>query len=212
VRARVEHVFGAQLGDMGGTLMRTIGMVRAKAKIGMKNLAYNEEGKELIRGINSPTNATPRPVAPHQPVPGVTPDRRNHAVRHETQRAKGPEPDALQRARPPLMASSPPQTVKPTQHEREKSKIEVPPAKRGNKTDTQPPSSRKRTRVRPRLCPHRERLGTLFPRRTVTIRWSRAIRIVAGDQATHGFWTCTRVPRNDTAVPVSPAPPCPASA
>ena len=41
VRARVEHVFGAQTNDMGGTLVRTIGMVRAKAKIGMKNLAYN---------------------------------------------------------------------------------------------------------------------------------------------------------------------------
>jgi IS5 family transposase len=26
---------------MGGTLVRTIGLVRAKAKIGMKNLAYN---------------------------------------------------------------------------------------------------------------------------------------------------------------------------
>ena len=41
VRARVEHVFGAQTNDMGGTLVRTIGLVRAKAKIGMKNLAYN---------------------------------------------------------------------------------------------------------------------------------------------------------------------------
>ena len=41
VRARVEHVFGAQTNDMGGTLVRTIGLARAKAKIGMKNLAYN---------------------------------------------------------------------------------------------------------------------------------------------------------------------------
>ena len=41
VRVRVEHVFGAQTNDMGGTLVRTIGMVQAKAKIGMKNLAYN---------------------------------------------------------------------------------------------------------------------------------------------------------------------------
>ncbi len=40
-RARVEHVFGAQSNDMGGTLVRTIGLVRAKAKIGMKNLVYN---------------------------------------------------------------------------------------------------------------------------------------------------------------------------
>lgn len=41
VRVRVEHIFGAQANDMGGTLVRTIGMARAKAKIGMKNLAYN---------------------------------------------------------------------------------------------------------------------------------------------------------------------------
>ena len=41
VRVRGEHIFGAQANDMGGTLVRTIGLVRAKAKIGMKNLAYN---------------------------------------------------------------------------------------------------------------------------------------------------------------------------
>lgn len=35
VRARVEHVFGSQSNNMGGTL------VRAKARIGLKNLAYN---------------------------------------------------------------------------------------------------------------------------------------------------------------------------
>ena len=41
VRVRVEHVFGAQANDMGGTLVRTIGLARAKARIGMKNLACN---------------------------------------------------------------------------------------------------------------------------------------------------------------------------
>lgn len=41
VRARVEHVFGAQSNDMGGTLMRSIGLARARARIGLKNLAYN---------------------------------------------------------------------------------------------------------------------------------------------------------------------------
>ena len=41
VRVRVEHVFGAQANDMGGTLVRTIGLVRARARIGMKTLAYN---------------------------------------------------------------------------------------------------------------------------------------------------------------------------
>ena len=41
VRARVEHVFGYQASAMGGKLVRTIGLVRAKAKVGMQNLAYN---------------------------------------------------------------------------------------------------------------------------------------------------------------------------
>ncbi len=41
MRVRVEHIFCAKANDMGGTIVRTIGMVRAKAKIGMKNLAYN---------------------------------------------------------------------------------------------------------------------------------------------------------------------------
>ncbi|MFP4387031.1 MAG: transposase [Alphaproteobacteria bacterium] len=41
VRVRVEHVFGHQQNNMGGTLVRTIGMARAKTKIGLKNLAYN---------------------------------------------------------------------------------------------------------------------------------------------------------------------------
>ncbi len=41
VRARVEHVFGAQSNDMGGTLVHSIGLVRAKARIGLKNFTYN---------------------------------------------------------------------------------------------------------------------------------------------------------------------------
>lgn len=40
VRAGVEHMFGAQANDMGGTLVRRIG-IRAKARIGLKNLVYN---------------------------------------------------------------------------------------------------------------------------------------------------------------------------
>ena len=39
VRARVEHVFGAQTNDMGGTLVRSIGIARARARIGLKTLA-----------------------------------------------------------------------------------------------------------------------------------------------------------------------------
>jgi len=41
IRARVEHVFGHQVTAMGGKLIRTIGLVRARTKIGLKNLAYN---------------------------------------------------------------------------------------------------------------------------------------------------------------------------
>jgi IS5 family transposase len=40
VRARVEHVF-AQQEAMGGMVVRIIGIVRARLKIGMKNLVYN---------------------------------------------------------------------------------------------------------------------------------------------------------------------------
>ena len=41
VRARVEHVFGHQENSMGRKIVRTIGMARAKLKIGMMNLGYN---------------------------------------------------------------------------------------------------------------------------------------------------------------------------
>jgi transposase, IS5 family len=41
VRVRIEHVFGAQETAPGGRLVRVIGLVRAKAKIGLQNLAYN---------------------------------------------------------------------------------------------------------------------------------------------------------------------------
>jgi IS5 family transposase len=40
VRVRVEHVFGAQA-QMGGHIVRTIGLLRAQVKIGMMNLVYN---------------------------------------------------------------------------------------------------------------------------------------------------------------------------
>jgi IS5 family transposase len=41
VRARVEHVFGHQANSMGRKIVRTIGMARARFKIGMMNLGYN---------------------------------------------------------------------------------------------------------------------------------------------------------------------------
>jgi IS5 family transposase len=41
VRARIEHVFAAQENAPGGRIIRTIGAVRARAKIGLQNLIYN---------------------------------------------------------------------------------------------------------------------------------------------------------------------------
>ena len=52
VRVRVKHVFGAQTTDMGSTLVRTVGMVRARAKIGLKNLTYNMRRLVQLRRIN----------------------------------------------------------------------------------------------------------------------------------------------------------------
>ena len=51
-RVRVEHVFGAQHA-MGGHIVRTIGLARAKVKIGMMNLVYNMKrlGQLLKRDV-----------------------------------------------------------------------------------------------------------------------------------------------------------------
>ena len=51
-RARVEHVFGTRTNDMGGTMVRTIGIARAKAGIGMKNIACNMRRPVVLRRIN----------------------------------------------------------------------------------------------------------------------------------------------------------------
>jgi len=51
-RVRVEHVFGAQANDMGGTLVRTIGLARARAKIGLETLAYNMRRLTQLRRLN----------------------------------------------------------------------------------------------------------------------------------------------------------------
>jgi transposase, IS5 family len=40
-RSRVEHVFGMMAMRTGKTLMRGIGIIRIRAKIGLPNLAYN---------------------------------------------------------------------------------------------------------------------------------------------------------------------------
>lgn len=40
-RAKVEHVFGRWVMQMGGKLVRSIGLVQAKTQLGLKNLTYN---------------------------------------------------------------------------------------------------------------------------------------------------------------------------
>jgi IS5 family transposase len=52
VRVRVEHVFGAQANDLGGVIVRTIGLARAKVKIGLKNLTYNMRRLGQLRRLH----------------------------------------------------------------------------------------------------------------------------------------------------------------
>ena len=53
VRARVEHVFAAQKCRLG-LIVRTVGMVRAKAKIGIANLVYNFTHLAWLKGRTAP--------------------------------------------------------------------------------------------------------------------------------------------------------------
>jgi IS5 family transposase len=41
IRCRIEHIFGSQKMRMGNDILRTIGIIRAKFQIGMRNLVYN---------------------------------------------------------------------------------------------------------------------------------------------------------------------------
>jgi IS5 family transposase len=50
IRTRVEHTFGHMKNSMGGLFTRTIGMARAVAKIGLKNIAYNLYRCVLLKG------------------------------------------------------------------------------------------------------------------------------------------------------------------
>jgi IS5 family transposase len=56
-RVRVEHVFGAQKNDQNMRLIRTIGLARARAKIGLSNLVYN-----MKRFAYLVTHAPPNPA------------------------------------------------------------------------------------------------------------------------------------------------------
>ena len=53
VRSAVEHVFAGQKHRMG-LLVRTIGIARARIKIGMANLAYNFHRLAWLDGRTAP--------------------------------------------------------------------------------------------------------------------------------------------------------------
>ena len=53
VRSRVEHGFGHTVSLMGGKPVRTIGIVRSKAKTGLRNLAYNMHRFTLLEGAEA---------------------------------------------------------------------------------------------------------------------------------------------------------------
>jgi IS5 family transposase len=52
IRCRIEHVFGVMAMMAGSLMVRTVGIIRARAKIGLRNLAYNinRYGLLAIRG------------------------------------------------------------------------------------------------------------------------------------------------------------------
>jgi len=51
IRSRVEHVFGVQAMRAGNLILRAIGLIRAKAKIGLRNLAYNFDRFCVLQGV-----------------------------------------------------------------------------------------------------------------------------------------------------------------
>lgn len=54
IRVRVEHVFGHMEVSMGGNWLRVVGKVRARMKIGMRNLAYNMHRFTYLMGRMRP--------------------------------------------------------------------------------------------------------------------------------------------------------------
>jgi len=48
IRSRVEHIFGVQSQRAGCLIMRAIGLTRAAAKVGLRNLAYNIDRFSLL--------------------------------------------------------------------------------------------------------------------------------------------------------------------
>ena len=53
VRSKIEHVFAVQKARMG-LFIRTIGIARAKTKIGMANLVYNMKRLVWLQGRAAP--------------------------------------------------------------------------------------------------------------------------------------------------------------
>jgi transposase, IS5 family len=51
IRKRVEHIFGFMENSMGGKMLRTVGLFRAKTKIGLMNLVYNVCRYEQIQRL-----------------------------------------------------------------------------------------------------------------------------------------------------------------
>ena len=52
IRSRIEHVFGVQVQRAGHLLLRTVGIIRARAKIGLRNLAYNIDRMGMLLTTN----------------------------------------------------------------------------------------------------------------------------------------------------------------
>ena len=50
IRSRVEHVFGVQSQRAGNLILRGIGIARAEAKIGLRNLSYNLSRYAILTG------------------------------------------------------------------------------------------------------------------------------------------------------------------
>jgi transposase, IS5 family len=50
IRSRVEHIFGVQAKRAGSLIVRAIGLVRVKAKVGLRNLAYNLDRYCVLAG------------------------------------------------------------------------------------------------------------------------------------------------------------------
>jgi len=50
IRSRVEHVFGVQAKRAGHLMVRAIGLIRVKAKVGLRNLAYNLDRYCVLAG------------------------------------------------------------------------------------------------------------------------------------------------------------------